>query len=195
MFIRSAAAGMLIGLASAIYLKVGSVTGAILFATGLFTILQFKFDLFTGKAGLLATGEIDWKKLVIIWLGNFVGGAIISVLILLTPQGEMIQQGAAAIMDVRITNFWQQNIILGIVCGMLMYIAVSRYDKAPYLTAMAVVAFILFGANHCIADMAYLCLANRPVDLPAAEALLCTTIGNVIGCNIIPLLAKFELNG
>ena len=85
MFIRSAAAGILIGLAAAIYLKVGSIAGAILFATGLFTILQFKFDLFTGKAGLLTTGEVDWKKLVIVWLGNFIGCAIISVLILLTP--------------------------------------------------------------------------------------------------------------
>lgn len=47
-------AGMLITLGAILYLTIGNVVGAIMFSLGLLTILYFKLELFTGKAGLLA---------------------------------------------------------------------------------------------------------------------------------------------
>ena len=47
--------------------------------------------------------------------------------------------------------------------------------------------FILFGANHCIADMVYMCLAATSETIaPMITAIINTTIGNVIGASIIP---------
>jgi hypothetical protein len=51
-------AGFLIGMGAIINLSVGGIYGALLFAFGLMTIVSFKYNLFTGKAGLLVTKEI-----------------------------------------------------------------------------------------------------------------------------------------
>lgn len=185
--VKSIIAGFMIALAAAIYLTVGGVIGAFMFSIGLLTILFFQFDLFTGKAGLLAQKQIKPLKLTTIWIGNFIGCAICALMLLATPLGVSLAQGAAAITAVRIANMWFENILLGFFCGMLMTIAVKTYRMAPYVTILSVASFILLGANHCVADMAYMILAADPkILLPASAALLFTTAGNIIGCNVIP---------
>ncbi len=68
-----------------------------------------------------------------------------------------------------------------------MYIAVDTYITAPYITIMCVSTFILFGANHCIADMVYMFLAaTNETFVPMTTAIFYTTIGNIIGASIIP---------
>ena len=185
--IKSIMAGFMITLAAAIYLTVGGALGAFMFAVGLLTILFFQFNLFTGKAGLLAQRQIKPLSLVTIWIGNFFGCMLCTLFLQLTPLGVSLAAGATAITMVRISNLWFENIILGIFCGVLMYIGVKQYPTAPYVTILSVASFILLGANHCVADMAYMFLAaNEELLLPASAALLFTTAGNVIGCNLIP---------
>ena len=183
---KSIMAGFMITLAAAINLMVGGALGAFLFAIGLITILSFQFDLFTGKAGLLAQKQIKTKSLIAIWFGNFVGCGACSFLFLISPLGETLSERAAAINQIRISNLWFENIILGIFCGILMYIAVKQYFIVPIITMLAVASFILLGANHCVADMAYLFLAADETFVSAAVAIVFTTIGNIIGCNLIP---------
>ena len=164
------------------------VIGAIMFSLGLLTILHFKYYLFTGKAGLLLTREIHPYDLGIIWCGNLLGTGIGAGLIHLTPLAAKVIPDAVAITTQRIENGFLSNIVLGIFCGLLMYIAVTSYATKPWVTVMCVSAFILSGFNHCIADMYYFFLASPFVDVPLAVfTILCTTLGNVIGCNIIPL--------
>lgn len=195
--IEAIIAGFLIAMGGAMYLAIGGVVGAIMFSLGLLTILHFKYYLFTGKAGLLLTKEIKPLHLAEIWLGNFIGtcfGAIAMLGVSWTDKHGFIA-GATNIMNVRLSNFWFENILLGVFCGMLMYIAVTSYPTKPWVTVMCVSAFILSGFNHCIADMFYwgVALAN-PDFRPglAAVMILCTTVGNVIGCNIIPLCQKIR---
>lgn len=185
--IKSIMAGFMIALAATIFLTVGGALGAFMFAIGLLTILFFQFDLFTGKAGLLAQREIRVRTLAAVWIGNLIGCTICSLLLLATPLGTSLAAGAAAITAIRISNLWFENILLGIFCGTLMYIGVKQYPTAPFVTVLAVASFILLGANHCIADMAYMLLAaDTKILLPASAALLFTTTGNIIGCNLIP---------
>ena len=66
-------AGIMISLGCIINLQVGGIGGALFFSLGLITILMFNFDLFTGRAGLIPTGQMTWKKLGLIWLGNLYG--------------------------------------------------------------------------------------------------------------------------
>lgn len=183
--IQSILAGLMIALAAGIYLVVGGPLGAFLFSFGLLTILRFQFYLFTGKAGLLVQNKISLTKLSEIYLGNFLGCGAGSLVLL--GSGLQVVKPAAAIVTTRISNSWIENIFLGIICGILMYIAVESYVDAPYITIMCVSIFILYGANHCIADMVYMCLAATSETIaPMITAIINTTIGNVIGASIIP---------
>lgn len=183
--IRSILAGLTIALAAGIYLVVGGPLGAFMFSLGLLTILHFQFYLFTGKAGLLAQYKITPAELLEIYIGNLIGCA--SGALALQMSGLSVSEPASAIIETRISNLWFENIILGIFCGVLMYVAVNTYTTTPYVTILCVASFILLGANHCIADMVYMFLAATEVTFaPMVTAILCSTIGNIIGCNMIP---------
>ncbi len=191
--IRSIAAGFMIAVSALIYLVVGPPLGAFMFAFGLLSILIFQFSLFTGKAGLLATKEVRFAQLLKIWIGNFIGCVFGALLARMTPIGPEITTKALSIINVRIGNLWIENIVLGILCGIMMYVGVRGFLTAPYLTILSVAAFILIGANHCVADMAYISLAaNAETLIPALAALLFTTLGNIIGTNIVPLFRIYS---
>lgn len=193
--IKSIMAGFMIALAAAIYLTVGGALGAFMFAIGLLTILIFQFSLFTGKAGLLSQKKIDVKQLAEVWFGNLIGCFICAFMLQLTPIGEAVAAKALDITMIRIGNLWYENIILGIFCGLFMYIGVNSFLGYPYVTILSVASFILLKTNHCVADMAYMFLAaSEEIILPALTALMFTTIGNLIGTNIIPLSNKCNLH-
>ncbi len=90
-------AGFLIAMGGIINLTLGGIPGALFFSLGLLTIVTFKYELFTGKAGLLTTGEIKPWKLFTIWLGNFIGAAACALMVSLTPSAETLVSKAAAI--------------------------------------------------------------------------------------------------
>ena len=187
-------AGMAITLGATVYLSVGGVVGALLFSVGLMTVVAFKLDLFTGKAGLLATNEITVGKLVKIWFGNFFGAFLTSLAVLISPIGEKVAVSATPILETRLGNHPVENLILGIFCGILMYIAVFGFQKTGNILflIMPVATFIVCGFNHCVADMSYITLACRtPLDY---WVLIPTTIGNLIGTLIIPYCLKYEQN-
>lgn len=192
MFILSIAAGVMIGLSGIIYLSVGGPLGAFLFSIGLMTILLFQFKLFTGQAGYLSLGLVKVKDLCTIWFGNLIGTALAARLFLLTFEGRELVNKSLEIMYGRIANYWYENIIFGIFCGILMWIAVWAFnEKMPVVTSACVAAFILSGMNHCVADMFYyfMCVSKYWAFL-GFTTIICTTIGNFIGCNLIPIVMK-----
>jgi formate/nitrite transporter FocA (FNT family) len=152
-------AGMMIAIGGTIFLTVGGLEGALLFSMGLLTILCLKLDLFTGKAGLLATREIKPSKLLEIWIGNFLGSWIIAFLLTSTPKGVLLAEEASKIVAIRLANGFFINLIYGILCGLLMFMAVKTWqltNGSPLYAMMPVAIFIMCGFNHCIADMFYL---------------------------------------
>ena len=183
----SIVAGMMIAIGGTIYLTLSGLEGALLFSMGLLTILCLKLELFTGKAGLLATREITLGKLFEIWLGNFLGSWIFAFLLILTPKGVDLAMRASEIVAIRVANGFFVNLIYGIMCGMLMFMAVKTWQFTngnPFYAMMPVGIFIMCGFNHCIADMFYLHIGC--MDILDYHILIPTTIGNLIGCNIIP---------
>jgi formate/nitrite transporter FocA (FNT family) len=184
-------AGIMISLGCIINLQVGGIVGALLFSIGLITILMFNFDLFTGRAGLIPSGQITWKKLGLIWLGNLYGCLMVAAAMSLTPLGVALGATAQAIVATRIANGVLANVILGGCCGILMYIGVGLFTKQnnPIYAAMPVATFILSGYNHCVADMFYLTIANSP--WIAWGTLIPTTIGNILGCCLIPFIQNY----
>ena len=188
----SVLAGFMIAMGGYINLTLGGIPGALFFAIGLLTILHFQFDLFTGKAGALALGQITWDEIIRIWCGNFAGCAVGAVLTLATPRGLELAYQAAAMIQSKVAYHPFQNIALGIGCGVLMYIAVTGYKatKNEAFVFVPVATFILAGFNHCVADMYYLCIGA--IKLTDLGILIPTTIGNIIGCNLIPWALQYE---
>ena len=187
-------AGFLIGIGGAVFLSVGGPVGAFLFAVGLMTICHYKLELFTGKISGLVTGEINISELLRIWCGNFVGTMVAALMICGTPRYESLVGEAAAIIQVRLTNGPVANLILGVFCGLLMYVAVNGYATSGKLAFVfvPVAVFILAGFNHCVADMFYLNLAA--MNISDYAVLIPTTIGNVIGGVLLPGVKNYYSN-
>ena len=183
----SIVAGMMIAIGGIIFLTLSGLEGALLFSMGLLTILCLKLELFTGKAGLLATREIKPGKLLEIWIGNFLGSWIIAFLLIMTPKGVELANKASEIVAIRLANCFFVNLIYGIFCGMLMFMAVKTWQFTngnPFYAMMPVGIFIVCGFNHCVADMFYLHMGCLYIS--DYLVLIPTTIGNLAGTNIIP---------
>jgi formate/nitrite transporter FocA (FNT family) len=168
-----------------------TIVGALLFCIGSLTILHFIWNLFTGKAGLLAKKEIKPLDLLLVWCGNAIGCFTCGLLIRLAKPDFADGATLAAIINTRCTNEIYENLILGVFCGVLMYIAVASYSTTPFLAVLYVATFILSGFNHCVADMFYFA-AGATIDtiLPMTIAIITTSVGNLFGCNLIPLLDR-----
>ena len=192
MLVGAFAAGLMISLGACLYLKIGGIVGAVLFSIGLLTILHFKFFLFTGKAGLYYDRKISLFDLCYIWVFNLCGCALGALIIYGSGISSSIQEAATSIIQKRVGNTSFQNVFLGVICGILMYIAVHYFATVPWVTTMCIAAFILLGTNHCIADMAYMTIARSNENVTEQFiALGYTTVGNFLGCNIIPLLSDY----
>ena len=189
-------AGIAISLGAIVNLVVGPPLGPFLFAVGLFMVIALKLDLFTGRAGLLATKEFKPLNLLVVWVGNFIGCFMSGVIVLFTfPEATMekVVSGATKIMTMRLNSPWYTLVVLGIMCGILMYMAVQGSARAemsykPFVAMLPVVVFIFSGYAHCVADMFYYSAAQMYAQ--AALPVLFVTAGNVIGCNIPPLLKR-----
>lgn len=144
---NSIIAGLLIGLGVIINTQTQPpIIGALLFSFGLLTIIHLKLPLYTGKVGFLK------DNLALILLFNLIGiGLTFAAYCIANPS---FYEALAAIAAVKFEKTYMQMLFGGIFCGMLIHFAVKC--KVSYLTSMAVIIFILIGAEHCIADFPYL---------------------------------------
>ena len=191
----SIVAGMMIAIGGIIFLTLSGLEGALLFSMGLLTILCLKLELFTGKAGLLTTREITPGKLLEIWIGNFIGTLGMALMLLFTPRGIELSNKAMEIVAVRLANGFFVNLIYGIFCGILMFMAVKTWQITngnPFYAMMPVGIFIVCGFNHCVADMFYLHMGC--LHISDYHVLIPTTIGNIAGTNIIPWCLEYSRN-
>ncbi len=195
--ILSIYSGLCIGLGGTAYLSCDNkVLGSFLFGLGLFTILNFGFNLFTGKVGYFVKNKpCYWGFLGIVWLGNFIGTFLFARMIALTRYGAALQAKASALCLVKDGDSIASLLILGIFCGMLMFIAADGFKSIEnqigkvVVVFLPVMVFILSGFEHCIADMFYFSLAGDISSL-MLKSLLVITVGNSIGGGLIPLARR-----
>ena len=188
--IEAILAGFMIALGAIVYLTLGAPLGPFMFGVGLLAVLTFEFNLFTGKAGLLATREIGKLDLLLIWIGNLIGTELAAFLIAWSPGSIELHEKAQGILTVRMSNPFGINVMMGILCGMLMYLAVTMWkqERHPIYAIIPVAVFIFSGYNHCVADMFYTWISFD--NIADFWHLVPTTLGNIIGCNAIPALLK-----
>ena len=80
-FKRSILSGICIGLGSAIFVKLGGIVGAIMFAFGLLTVIYYELPLYTGIAGFINIRQTyEWYKMFIALIGNIIGCYLLSLI-------------------------------------------------------------------------------------------------------------------
>ncbi|MBE6601513.1 MAG: formate/nitrite transporter family protein [Ruminococcaceae bacterium] len=201
-FLLAVGAGLCIGVGGSVsLLQSNTLVGAIFFTVGLFTILIFGFNLYTGMVGYLGDRLLEKKPsylgtVACVWLGNFAGTAIVASVLRLTRNGDRLRLAAQRVMEVKLNDTWYSLLILGVFCGMMMFLAVDTYKKrhkdflllACIAVILGVVVFILAGFEHSIADMFYAVLAGKTRE--AIVPILLITLGNAIGGNLIPMILR-----
>lgn len=182
---KSLAAGILIALGGWIYLSVpDKIIGAFLFSIGLLTIRIFKLDLFTGKTQFLFTPQISICQLIVILINNIMGTIIIAILFYLL---KFDNANVVALSQAKMALPWYSLLISGCACGALMTIA-TRAESPLWLSIMCVMAFILAGFEHCIADSFYFFAAG--LNMPFLWQFWIIVGGNLIGGLLMALLLK-----
>ena len=201
-FIKSVLAGIMIGIGGTIYLSIDNkVVGASLFGIGLFMIVIYGFNLYTGKIGYLVDNfNFKYiKMLVITLIGNFIGTFFVGYILKFTRIYSLIHDKAKLLVNVKLDDSLISILILAFFCGILMYLAVNAYkenkDISKYLGVfLGVIVFILCGFEHCIANMYYFSVANI-WSLNTLLYLLIMILGNSLGGMLIPLCNKVIKKG
>lgn len=191
-------AGICIGLGGFIFMKLGGIVGAVMFAFGLLCVLQFALPLYTGTAGFINLKDYkDWVYMVFVLLGNIVGCFLLSLIV---PN----EINADTIIQSRINAGFLQSTLNGIGCGTIMTLIVqggrdklewfkgsvmSGREKNLLLTLFGIPLFILCGFYHSIADAFYMFNVNYNLLLEYLPTYGFIVLGNFIGCNVPRMLA------
>lgn len=177
-------AGLLIGIAGLVYLRVGGLAGAVLFAFGLLSVVMCGAQLYTGKAGYLPYKE-SWR-LVPMLLGNAVGclaGAYIATYV----ANDAVMANLGVILEARLAASWDSLLVTSVGTGLIMTLAVYGARKGHYLPLLfGVPVFIMCGLPHCVADTFYYgaALLVGRFEWMMLWAWLWAIVGNYIGCNL-----------
>ena len=200
-FIKAVLAGIMIGIGGIVYLSMeNKIVGAFLFSFGLFTIVRSGFALYTGKVGYIPENKLSYIPEVLMTLaGNITGTGITALLIRFTRIWDKIHVSAVNIMTAKIADGMASRFILGIFCGMLMYLAVENgkncRDKSDvsfvFGICVPVMIFILSGFNHSVADCFYYFSADVTID--GALYILTVALGNAVGGMLIPAVKKYVI--
>lgn len=184
----------MIAIGGTVFLSIeNKVIGASLFSIGLFGVLIYNLNLYTGKIGYLITNfNLKYiKELIITLIGNFIGASSVGFILRYTRIYDKIYEKSLMLANTKLNDNILSIFILSIFCGLLMYYAVNGFKKqtdfGKYLVVyLGVAVFILCGFEHCIANMYYFSVA----DIWSLKTLGYTGImvlGNSIGSFIIPL--------
>jgi len=177
-------AGLLIGTGGLVYLRVGGIPGAVLFAFGLLSVVMCKAQLYTGKSGFLPYRE--FPKLILMLAGNAVG-CLIAAAITQFVASDAVIGNLSGIMAAREKASWIGLLVTSAGTGMIMTLAVYGARKGHYLPLLfGVPVFILCGLPHCVADAYYYSVAALQGlwEWWILWAWLWAILGNYIGCNL-----------
>lgn len=181
MLIKSIFGGIGIAIGSYLFLQIANpIIGAFCFAIGLLVILNLKLKLYTGAIGYVSNLS-DLKDALIILVGNAIG----CCLMFAYPTERAIE-----IVSNKLAHPLYLTFINAIICGILIYCAVECFKNGKdYMVIAAVASFIIFGAEHSIADMCYI-FSARIFNWNVLLFIIIVIIGNAIGSLIFNWVVK-----
>ena len=183
-FCRAAAAGLLICMGCIVNLKAGGgIPGAVLFSAGLWFVVNFDAELFTGR---VTRPDYDPLQKGIMLLFNVLGAGVCGLLAsYFLP--ELREKAAAVCLSYAdpLKVLWQS-----VMCGICMYLATTPpfregESRLPFVV-YGVALFILSGYGHSIALAGY-----AAIGLGVAWWVIpLAAVGNGIGSYLIKWLLK-----
>ncbi|MBQ8451206.1 MAG: formate/nitrite transporter family protein [Clostridia bacterium] len=195
-FVWAVLAGISISIGCVAFLSSGNkIVGSLFFTIGLFIILNFDFNLFTGRVCVALDKKPNYiLKLALIWVGNFVG-ALLSAIVVRATRLESLTDAATVLVETKLNDSALSVFLLGILCNILIFLAVYGYKNFGNSIAQAlalafgVSVFVLCGFEHCVADMFYFTFAWS-WSWKMIGYLLLITLGNIVGGLLIPACLK-----
>ncbi len=217
-------AGAFIGLGSLYYVIVVSdpalphalqrVLGGAVFSLGLLLVVVAGAELFTGNnllAMAWADGKLSSRELLVNWLvvclSNFAGAFGLAVLVLLSGHAEQYSAIYLRILEVKTSLPAGQAFFSGVLCNVLVCMAVwmslagrSVVDKAVAIF-FPISAFVAAGFEHSVANMYFIPLgmmlqaaAGQPVEaLGLARNLVPVIAGNLVGGSVLVVLVYYVI--
>ena len=194
-------AGIMISFGGGVYLACeNKVAGALLFSLGLTVILINGLLLFTGKTAYLLENKPSYiPYLLTIWLGNILGCMLMGLLVSLAKPA--LAETATKLCEAKLTQAPWQTLILGALCGVLVYLAVDFFrsddDKKAFVKYLMVFtcvpAFILCGFEHSVADMFYFAASSSHAlyTWQGIVYILLVSAGNLVGAVLFHHLRRF----
>lgn len=170
-------AGAFISIACMAYRACGShVVGSIAFAVGLVLVCILGADLYTGRIGY-ATRR-DWPEMVAMLLINLLTAAAMGAL----SPGFGPDKLAVPLLPA----FGR-----AVLCGVLVYAAVEGWRRTKQILAVALptAAFVLIGAEHCVADAFWISAAGA-WSWDAVLWLVVVIVGNSVGAIVTRRLVE-----
>ncbi len=192
--------------------SVGKLVGACVFPGGLAMVLLAGSELFTGNCLLtlpLIKKEISLggmlKNWVFVYIGNFIGGALVAAAVVYGHQLSLFGNGmAVSVISTAASKCampFGDALIKGIMCNFLVCIAVwisfAAKDVAGKIVGIffPIMMFVLCGFEHSVANMYYISAGLFAQGVPAyAEAAAAAgvnttalTFGNFLGANLLPV--------
>lgn len=175
---------------------------ALTFPVGLFLVVLFGAELFTGNNAVLVPGCISGiikrrsviKNWVIVWIGNFIGALIFTYFMVYAcglVNGEPYKSAISGIATTKAGLSIWITFLRGIGANWCVCLAVwlAIYGKTIGQKALAcwipVAVFVALGYEHCIANMFFIpCGMMAGADITMGQLglnLLFSTLGNIVG--------------
>ena len=185
--------------------SIAKILSGMVFPAGLTMVLLAGSELFTGNCLMvipLIEKEIRPTSLlrnwIIVYIGNFIGSAIVAVLIYYGGQLDLFD-GALAVNTIKVAAgkcslTFTKAFCLGILCNFLVCIAVWISFAAKTVSVkiiglfLPIMLFILCGFEHCVANMYYGTaglLANADAAYHAAAVDAVSNLGNLTAGNFL----------
>ena len=156
--LKAAAAGVLICMGCIVNLKVGGgIPGAVLFSAGLWFVVNFDAELFTGR---VTRDQYDPLQKLIMLAMNVIGAGVCGILAsVFLPEIRETAQGIAIAYQDPLKVIWQS-----VMCGICMYLATTPpknkdISRLPFVV-YGVALFILSSYAHSIALAGYAAIAQ-----------------------------------
>lgn len=194
---------------------VAKIAVAASFGIGLVAIIFLGAELFTGNCFVtmipVLHKKIRIQQLIPMWITCYIGNAIgIGLICFLFVKGGS-QQGVLtsylqSLMDTKLNFDIVQLVIRGILCNFVVCMATYTGIKVQDGTAklimvmILVMAFVLPGFEHCVANMGIFTMAvtqlgsSMAIDMIPLHMLL-STVGNILGgsvCLAVPIYFIFK---
>ena len=196
-FGKSVMAGWIISFGASMFLLVESrIFSSLLFSLGMVVVCNLDLNLYTGRVGFLLDNHSPkyLRTVLMAWGGNLIGIWLSALLLQTTRQLGNLQTAAQALVDTKSGDSLLSLFVLGIYCGMLMYLTVALFRRGKssgvYLTGyigifLCIAVFIQCGFEHSIADMFYYCVTNSMGIGRSWLVLLMVSLGNAAGAMLI----------